>query len=478
MASYSSLILYFTDWQITRTTTDNGRNFAEAFKVFGDSKASNIAQDDFDMDDPVTMDEDDLTAMDEDDVKDTEERQEIQPVDLAQLIKEDQTQHRLGDNMILCSHHRCAAHTLNLLATVDVEKVPSWSSGTHPCFSTVKTKAQALWNKQNRRPAIATTIKREVGRKLKTPDITRWNSLYDSLEVLNNVLNTKLAHINTVCLDNNLSGFDETDKDIITEYLAVMKPVVSSLDKLQSEKEAYMGVLLPTLYVLRSRLEAMRTKNLKYAQPLLDYLLDCPVCEEKSPKGFKARFSALFSEMDLLMATAIHPRFKLPVVRLLNSSKVDTVRSRLLEEIRKRAIANETVASDSSTEENEEDDFFKELEMNMPESGAEEVNSHTHLSNKLSKEFDTWCSDKENKSTSLDHSMFPTLCRAAWVDVFLKYNTGIPCSAAVERLFSRDSDVMKTQGAGLTSESFEQLVFLKGNMDLLNPLSPLLLEED
>ncbi|KAG0715543.1 hypothetical protein GWK47_011723 [Chionoecetes opilio] len=64
--------------------------------------------------------------------------------------------------------------------------------------------------------------------------------------------------------------------------------------------------------------------------------------------------------------------------------------------------------------------------------------------------------------------MFSALYRTAWVDVFVKYNTAIPRSAAVERLFSQGSDIMKVKSANLTSNNFERLVLMKGNMDMLN----------
>ncbi|KAG0728824.1 hypothetical protein GWK47_031681 [Chionoecetes opilio] len=82
-----------------------------------------------------------------------------------------------------------------------------------------------------------------------------------------------------------------------------------------------------------------------------------------------------------------------------------------------------------------------------------------------------WCSEKKKKL--LEQVMFPAFFRAAWVDVFVKYNMAIPSSAAVERLFSQGSDIMKAKKASLTSGNFERLVYMKGNMDLLKmELSP------
>lgn len=61
--------------------------------------------------------------------------------------------------------------------------------------------------------------------------------------------------------------------------------------------------------------------------------------------------------MDLLMATAIHPLFKLPVVRLINPGSVSATRTRLLDEVQVQAAIETSGAS--SAEDDDEDDFFK-----------------------------------------------------------------------------------------------------------------------
>ena len=60
-----------------------------------------------------------------------------------------------------------------------------------------------------------------------------------------------MVQIKEICSSNNIATFAQTDKDVIKEYLLVMQPVAASLDKLQSEEDAFMGAFLPTLYVLR-----------------------------------------------------------------------------------------------------------------------------------------------------------------------------------------------------------------------------------
>ncbi|KAG0728968.1 hypothetical protein GWK47_031328 [Chionoecetes opilio] len=172
--------------------------------------------------------------------------------------------------------------------------------------------------------------------------------------------------------------------------------------------------------------------------------------------------------MDFLVATANHLLFKLPVVCLVNPEKVNAVKSRLLFEATEQAVLD--TSEGSSPDENEEDDFFKASR--SPGPTATEGTNSIRLSNKMGKELESWCSEKQ-RNKLLEQAMFPALFRAAWVDVFVKYNTAIPSSADVERLLSQGADIMKAKRASLTSDNFKRLVFMKGNMDLLNmKLSP------
>ena len=53
------------------------------------------------------------------------------------------------------------------------------------------------------------------------------------------------------------------------------------------------------------------------------------------------------------------------------------------------------------------------------------------------------------------------------VDVFIKYNTPLSSSAAVERLFSMGSNILTAKRASLMSRNLQRFVFLKGKMDVL-----------
>ncbi|KAG0723057.1 hypothetical protein GWK47_043356 [Chionoecetes opilio] len=140
------------------------------------------------------------------------------------------------------------------------------------------------------------------------------------------------------------------------------------------------------------------------------------------------------------MATAIHPLFKLPVVRLLNPKKGYIVKSRLLFEVLEQAVLNTLEVN--SPDEDEEDDSIKYLR--SPGPTATEATKSAHLSNKIGKELENWCSEK-SRNKLLEQGMFPALSRAARVEAFVKYDTAIPSSAGVDRLLSQGSNIMKAK---------------------------------
>ena len=54
------------------------------------------------------------------------------------------------------------------------------------------------------------------------------------------------------------------------------------------------------------------------------------------------------------------------------------------------------------------------------------------------------------------------------IELFIKYNTAIPSSAAVERLFSTGKDVLRAKRSLLLSDdNFNMLMSMKGNMHLM-----------
>ncbi|KAG0693453.1 hypothetical protein GWK47_027493 [Chionoecetes opilio] len=165
--------------------------------------------------------------------------------------------------------------------------------------------------------------------------------------------------------------------------------------------------------------------------------------------------------MNFLMATAIHPLFKLPVVCLLSPEKVDAMKSKLLFEITEQAVLD--TSEGCNADEDEEEDFFNALRTPDPQLKRTPTLPASPL--RWGKILRIGVVRNRRTSCWSGHVLHPFPCRLG--DVFVKYNTAIPSSAAMERLFSQRSDVMEAKSASLTSNNFERLVIMKGNMDLL-----------
>jgi hypothetical protein len=95
-----------------------------------------------------------------------------------------------GSASVLPVHMRCAAHTLNLVATADADKALKDTAFKNACRKAM-AKAQGLWNAQSRSTQFADIIEEEFERRLVVPNATRWNSVYDSIMVLNTLLEKK-----------------------------------------------------------------------------------------------------------------------------------------------------------------------------------------------------------------------------------------------------------------------------------------------
>ncbi|KAF0751489.1 Uncharacterized protein FWK35_00015560, partial [Aphis craccivora] len=106
--------------------------------------------------------------------------QDISHFNIAEVFEETE-----DEVYLLPKHHRCAAHTLNLIATNDIQKAISGAKNAVSSLWKYKQKSRTtfaklttLWNKQSRSSKIADLIKICFGVYLLTPTETRWNSTF------------------------------------------------------------------------------------------------------------------------------------------------------------------------------------------------------------------------------------------------------------------------------------------------------------
>lgn len=171
----------------------------------------------------------------------------------------------------------------------------------------------ALWNLLKRSANKANELAfNTIGKCLKTPCAIRWNTIYDSLQDLLNIEDVKL---NKVLSELKLPLLSESQKDFLVEYVACLKPIAVTLDKLQGDKNVALGDVIP--YILNLEHNLKNLKNLNHCQDLVTYLI----------KSIKKRFDYCFNFMDeksrlYTMATITHPRWKLKWVKPENYDSI------------------------------------------------------------------------------------------------------------------------------------------------------------
>jgi len=91
---------------------------------------------------------------------------------------------------------------------------------------------------------LGDAVKLITDKSIITPGATRWYSHYDAVKKLLQIG----AKLIDVCQAANTPEFKKSELECLHEYVSVMQPVAAALDKLQGEKAAYFGNILPTLH--------------------------------------------------------------------------------------------------------------------------------------------------------------------------------------------------------------------------------------
>ena len=221
-----------------------------------------------------------------------------------------------------------------------------------------------------------------------------------------------------------------------------MSTVAKALDKLQGEEQAYLGILLPVVSVTIHRLNQEKEKSLRFCAPLADALL----------AGIHRRFDHLLDDKECQLAAAVHPKFRLHWLKRFDEHKSRQVLSAVEAEVESHIIANNSGGDCTQGQQEDDEDFFSIILPSAPISFS--------ASDQAKKMVQHFMEQNSGEVSDLLHG------DKVWVDLFLKYNTSIPSSAAVERLFSGGKDIHRDKRASLSDSNFEKLMFLRGNAHL------------
>ena len=298
-------------------------------------------------------------------------------------------------------------------------------------------KCNALWNKCGR-PKSAEVIKGILNCSLSLPCPTRWNSLHDALVLL-------LKHrqkLHEVMQTLELPVLKNAELEFIEEYVSVLAPIAVAIDHLQGEEHMYYGQFLPTLLTVQKKLRELKFKTLKHCTPLLQAV----------SQGFQKRFDKYLQlhdcpdVPDAVLAATTHPFFKLRWIDI-NKEWDRESRVTLLKNdfINSASLFHSPLRNTSPTKEasSSEDEYFG-FEKSPASESTVEMQVMTYLN------------DSEKSIISLKRH--PLILK-----MFRRYNTTLPSSAPVERLFSLAGLTLPPHRNRLSDKTVEQLLLLRSN---------------
>ncbi|XP_052420322.1 uncharacterized protein LOC127966661 [Carassius gibelio] len=398
--------------KIVRTTTDNVSNFIKAFKVFGGdgNNAGALVQEEEEEEEEEEADKDE---------------EEVEFVDVSSLLDEDD-----GFEFQLPKHQRCACHILNLIATADASKAVSNDAYKKLYYSTFG-KCNALWNKCSRSSTAAETVEDACSLQLVRPNATRWNSLFMAVERLLRIGKEKgEATMRVFCTDLKVPMFNPAELAFLSEYSAVMTPVTQATNILQAETNVQMGWLLPTVKLLKIKLNRIKLP-LKYCKPLVDAL----------QVGIENRFGPMMEDPELVAAAILLPKFRTNWTQEDETIKIgmDYIKRSIEDPSLQSSEVNRSSSSD-------EEDFFSGMQGFKAQDSAKPLDAYLSCS-----------ADNMDLLKS-----FPAVCKLS-----VKLNTPLPASTACERLFSITGLVCSPRRARLNTFNFENQLLLRINQRFL-----------
>ncbi|KAK1899813.1 putative AC9 transposase [Dissostichus eleginoides] len=264
-----------TNDKVTACVTDNGSNFVKAFKEHQQRQVESDEEED-EVDGDGEADFTDLHSV------------------LA-AAKDDNAPDGL---CVLPPHHRCAAHTLNLIANNEVDKWLSSNVESRAVYRSATAKCSAMWTKASRSTVASEFLEEVSGRKLIVPTVTRWNSYFDAYS---RITEMPLTDINNICTQFQMKCMNDREYQFLKEYCSIMKPFTVALEILQGEDTCFYGTLQPTLEVLMGKILAMKTGLSAMTTGLPEVIVGT----------IKTRFAAIIDSKEALLAAVSLPKFKL-----------------------------------------------------------------------------------------------------------------------------------------------------------------------
>ncbi|XP_067619911.1 uncharacterized protein [Eurosta solidaginis] len=334
------------------------------------------------------------------------------PFDAEPALPEDEP-HQFRPKPSLSVHMRCASHTINLIASTDFTSFIKQSATLSSQHSETINRCQVLWS------LLRSPKKREImieylGKLLTKPICVRWNSLFDSLALIVSLRDDIITLSEAVGITNTMQ---DSDFKYLEDYLNCTRPLIDTLNKLQGEKNCSYGYLLPCIITLRRKLLAVKTNvGTTFCIDAVDYLI------ERVEHRFRDFFEVEDCGKWAAIAAVIHPQFKTQWLGCLSIEAQKKVYSVVMT----AATDAEAVVLSTTNTPNKVDEFFDFGNISSTTYSELDIFSNTGAQLQVKKYLHE---PVTNNLLAVD--VYPVVKK-----IFLKYNTPLPSSAAVERLFS------------------------------------------
>lgn len=227
----------------TACVTDSGSNFVNCFRLFGAKPvpSETIAPTDsiryyLETEGPDEDVEENQSDSDEENGDDDDDEMEFIPI--SNLLRNRKKKDNILNDLETYSvpyHRRCVCHLLNLIASSDLGKISD-----RPfirIFKSVKSKMTSLWNKQKRSAKASDFISETLGTLFITPNVTRWNSFFNSYARCASFVVLKPTALKHVFTHFGVDYFRPAEEEFLLEYVKILRPIAEALDVLQAYKK-------------------------------------------------------------------------------------------------------------------------------------------------------------------------------------------------------------------------------------------------
>lgn len=336
--------------------------------------------------------------------------------------------------LFLPTVQRCASHTLEQVVTEDFRQAMLQGPMCQLHYSAM-AKVTAIWSKCHHLQ-VGMVAAEEIGKMaLVVPSVIRWNVEYCAVQKIVSLTERELTEL---CARLEVPRMQPEEMAFLKEYVAVFHPLAFALELFQAEQKCYLGLVIPTVLSLKNKLNEQ-----KDAANYLGEVINAIVV------AIDVRFQELFASTEAKFATATTPQFRL---WWMNASEREDMCSLLATEASQIEPSSLTEANPSrrlSTIESE-DDFFSygpvKPAVQIQQRGVmEEIRKYV-----------------EGTGKSLECLQdFPRVKQ-----LFLRYNTTLPSTAPVQRLFSQKGNLVTSQRNFLTDDYFERIQLLRYNSNV------------